>query len=171
MLRFRLYFDKDEEQVWLKEMCLKGWGFKKFFLGFYTFEECEPGEYNYQIDLLDNWNGDKKNFASFMEESGVEVVGQWYRWVFIRKKASNGPFEMYTDLESKIAQYNRIRNFFTVALLIEIVCFIIIFNVAIKGGSLLVWILTVLIGIIISAFLKILWKCKDKVKELKRVDK
>lgn len=102
MTKFRLYYDKDAEESWLNTMSRKGWAFKKFFLGFYSFEECEPGEYNYQIDILNSWNGDKTDFASFMEESGVEVISQWYRWVYIRKKASDGPFEMYTDIESKI---------------------------------------------------------------------
>ncbi|MDF2520653.1 MAG: hypothetical protein K0R84_1281, partial [Clostridia bacterium] len=89
MLKFKMYFDKDVEEIWLKEMSNKGWAFKRFFLGFYTFEACEPGEYNYQIDLLDNWSGEKEDYASFMEQSGVEVISQWYRWVYIRKKASD----------------------------------------------------------------------------------
>ncbi len=28
MLKFKLYYDKDEEEDWLKEMSLDGWGFK-----------------------------------------------------------------------------------------------------------------------------------------------
>ena len=68
MLKFKLYYDKDAEEDWLKEMCLNGWAFKKFFLGFYTFEKCEPGEYNYQIDLLDSWSGEKDDYAAFMEK-------------------------------------------------------------------------------------------------------
>lgn len=34
MVKFRLLFDKDEEVRWLNEMANKGWGFKKFVLGF-----------------------------------------------------------------------------------------------------------------------------------------
>jgi hypothetical protein len=163
-----MYFDKDAEEVWLKEMSLKGWAFKKFFLGFYIFEECEPGEYNYQIDLLDNWKGDKKDFATFMEESGVEVISQWYRWVYIRKKASDGPLEMYTDSESKIAQYNRIKKFFRLGLLVEIVCFMVEINAAIRTGSSLIWLLTVFIGIIALTFLQMVWKCNWKIEQLKQ---
>ena len=51
MVKFRLYYDKDKEQDWLMEMVNRGWAVKKFFLGFYTFEPCEPGEYIYQIKL------------------------------------------------------------------------------------------------------------------------
>lgn len=79
MKKVRFYLDKDEEQVWIQEMANKGWALKSFCLGVYTFEPCEAGEYIYQIDLLDNWNGDKRNFADFMSEMDVEVVSQWYR--------------------------------------------------------------------------------------------
>ncbi len=167
MKKFRLYFDKDEEANWLNEMSMEGWAFKKFFLGVYTFEACEPGEYNYQIDLLNNWNGDKKDFASFMEESGVEVISQWYRWVFIRKKSSDGPLEMYTDEESKIAQYTRIKNFFSVALLIEVICFLVEVSCAIQADNNMFWGFVLFLGMIVLVFLKMVWKCKWKIQQLK----
>lgn len=167
MLKFKLYYDKDEEENWLKEMSLKGWAFKKFFLGVYTFEPCEPGEYNYQIDLLDNWSGDKDNYSSFMEDAGVEVIGQWWRWVYLKKKAIDGPFEMYTDVESKIAQYKRIGNFFKIFTIIEIICFLMEFTATINTGYYTFGIFTVLLGMISLAMLRIVWKCKLKVQQLK----
>lgn len=166
MKKFRLFFDKDEEEIWLKEMSVKGWAFKKFFLGVYNFEACEPGEYNYQIDLLNNWNGDKNDFTSFMADSGVEVVSQWYRWVYIRKKSSEGPFEMYTDQESKISQYRRIKKFFFVALIIEIICFFMELNAAIQTKSTMMWAFVVLLGVIVITLLRIFWKCKWKIQQL-----
>lgn len=168
MLKFRLYFDKDTEEVWINGMSTKGWAFKKFVLGFYTFAECEPNEYNYQIDLLDNWNGDKEAFASFMAESGVEVISQWYRWIYIRKKATDLPFEMYTDVDSKIAQYTRIKKFFTVGLCVEIACFMTEINAAIHAESTLFWIITALVGVAVLAFLRMVWKCKWKIEQLQR---
>jgi len=165
MLKFKLYYDKDEEEDWLKKMCLNGWAFKKFFLGFYTFEKCEPGEYNYQIDLLHSWNGRKGDYADFMEDTGVKVIAQWWRWVYLQKKASDGPFEMYTDVQSKITQYNKIKNFFKVALIIEIICFFMELFATINTGSYLFGIFTALIGAISLAILKIVWKCKWKIKQ------
>ncbi|HBV87158.1 DUF2812 domain-containing protein [Desulfosporosinus sp.] len=168
MLKFKLFYDKDAEEDWLKEMSLNGWAFKKFFLGVYTFEPCEPGEYNYQIDLLDNWNGNKDDYARFMEDMGVEVISQWWRWVYLRKKAADGPFEMYTDAQSKIAHYTKIMKFFQIALVLEIVCFIIELMAVIKTGDVFFGILTGVIGIIALALLKIVWKCKWKIDQLKR---
>lgn len=168
MVKFKLYLDKDSETDWINKMSQKGYAFKKFFLGFYTFEECEPGEYIYQIDLLQNWNGDKEEFTSFMEDSGVEVISQWYRWVFICKKASDGPFEMYTDVESKVGQYSRIKKFFMVGLGVESVCLLVELNSAIRTEELFIWGFVILIGFIVLAFLKGVWKCSWKIEQLKR---
>jgi len=168
MKKIRLFYDKDAEQDWLNRLSLQGWALDNYFLGVYTFVPCEPGEYIYQIDLLDNWSGDKKDFAAFMEDSGVEVVDQWYRWVFLRKKAADGPFEMYTDAESKISQYNRVINFFRIALIVEVICFFIEINAAIHTGNALLWFFTILLGLIVLAILRIVWKCKWKIEELNR---
>jgi hypothetical protein len=167
MLKFKLYYDKDEEENWLNKMCLNGWAFKKFFLGFYIFDKCEPGEYNYQIDLLDSWNGEKDDYADFMEDAGVKVIGQWWRWVYLQKKALDGPFEMYTDAESKIAQYNKIMNFFKVALVIEVICFLMELFATINAGSYIFGIFTALLAVISIGMLKIIWKCKWKIEQYK----
>lgn len=168
MKKFKLYYDKDEEQDWLQKMALDGWALKNFFLGVYTFVPCEPGEYIYQIDLLDNWSGDKNDFAAFMEDSGVEVVSQWYRWVYLRKKANDGPFEMYTDIESKIDQYNRIKKFFQVILIVEVICFFIEIIAAVNTGNPTFWFFTILLGSFVLAFLRVVWKCSWKIEQLKR---
>lgn len=167
MLKFKLYYDKDSEEDWLKKMCLDGWAFKKFFFGFYTFEKCEPGEYNYQIDLLDNWNGKKHDYEAFMNDTGVEVICQWWRWVYLQREASAGSFEMYTDTDSKIIQYNKIKNFFKIFLILEIFCFFIELLATIDAGSFVFGMFTILLAIFCLAFLKIIWKCNWKIEQYK----
>lgn len=135
---------------------------------FYTFEPCEPGEYNYQIDLLDNWNGNKSDYASFMEELGVEVIDQWWRWVYLRKKAADGPFEMYTDAESRINLYRKIINLFKAFLVIEAICCFMELTATIRTGNFVFGIFTVLLGAITLAILNVFWKCKWKIEQLKR---
>lgn len=168
MKKFRLYYDKDKEEEWLMEMSNQGWAFKSFFLGVYTFKPSESGEYIYQIDLLDDWSGDNKDFSEFMEDSGVEVVSQWYRWVYLRKKAADGPFEMYTDVESKIMQYKKMEKFFTVVLIIEFIVLIIEFMAAIHTGKIAFMIITIVIGLIIFIILHNLLKCKEKIRKLEK---
>jgi hypothetical protein len=171
MLKFKLYYDKDAEEDWLRKMSLNGWAFKKFFLGFYTFVPCESGEYNYQIDLLDNWSGNKADYASFMEDLGVEVIDQWWRWVYLRKKAVDGPFKMYTDARSKIALYSKIKNFFKIFLVLETLCFFMELAATISTGNFMYGIFTILLGAISLAMLKIVWKCKWKIEQLKHEER
>ena len=103
-----------------------------------------------------------------MSEMDVEVVSQWYRWVFLRKRAENGPFEMYTDIESKIEQYKRIKGFLTAGLVIELICFLQELNVAIKLREFEIWAATALIGMLVLGLLRVVWKCQWKIKQLKQ---
>ncbi len=43
-----------------------------------------------------------------MEEAGAEHVSSILRWVYFRKKASEGPFDLYSDLDSRIRHYGKI---------------------------------------------------------------
>ena len=117
LIRWKLYFDKDIEQEWLNEMAEKGWSMSAFFAGRYTFERTQPGEYLYQVELLSQKMGEKRRYLSFLrEEMGVEIVQEWGVWVFLRKKASEGSFELYTDYQSKAEHYGKIaRMFFAVS--------------------------------------------------------
>jgi hypothetical protein len=165
---FKLYFDKDLEEQWINEMAIKGWALDKFFLGYYTFSPCKPGEYTYQIDLLDNWVGDRENFSSFMEEVGVEVVSQWYRWVYLRKLACDGTFEMYTDTESKIKQYRRMMHFFMVGAFLESLCLWVEINSSFQLQHPLIWGFTLLIAMLLLVFIHVIFKCRWKIQQLKK---
>lgn len=122
MIRFKLYLDKDAETNWLNEMSEKGWAFKSFFAGFYTFEKCEEGRYVYQIDFGEKLFKVSDEYREFMKEAGIEIVQTWGWWVILRKPASEGEFELYTDVESSIEHYSKIRRMFKIATVIEIIC-------------------------------------------------
>lgn len=169
MVKFRLYYDKDVETDWLNKMCGKGWAFKNFFLGFYTFEKCEPGEYNYEIDLLDNPT-DKDEYEAFMEDANVKVVSQWWKWVYLRKNASEGPFELYTDAESKLSHYSKIKNFFQVAFIIELFCIFTQLSVIFETRSYLQGIFIGLLSLIALALFRMILKCKKKIEQYKYGD-
>ena len=120
MIRFRLYYDKDRETEWLNEMAADGWALKSFFAGFYKFEPCEKGEYIYQIDLGDELYSVSDEYRELMGELGVEIVVLWCFWIILRKRAEDGPFELYTDVDSKIEHYRKIRRMFKVVTVIEL---------------------------------------------------
>jgi hypothetical protein len=121
MVKYRYYIDKDKEEKWLNQMADNGWALQNFAYTRYTFAPCVPGEYSYQIDMLDNWAGESTDFEAFMAEMDIQLVTRWWRWVYLQKKCADGPFEMYTDVESQIAQYKRIRNFFKIMSLFMII--------------------------------------------------
>ena len=102
--------DYEKEEDWLNLMSAEGLAFSKFVLGRYTFTECKPGEYIYRIELLNNLprSSESKKYLNFLAESGVEHVYSWARWVYLRKKADDGPFDMYSDTESLLRHYRRI---------------------------------------------------------------
>jgi hypothetical protein len=106
-------------------------------------------------------------YSAFMEDTDVKVISQWWRWVYLQKMASDGPFEMYSDVESKITQYNKIKNFFKVALIIEVICFFVEGMATITTGSYVFGIFTALLAVICFAMTQIIWKCKWKIEQYK----
>ncbi len=122
MKKFRMYWDTVKETEWLNSMAREGWNVTGFNMGFYTFEKCEPGEYQYQIDTSDGlWKCSKK-YRDFMESVGVEIVCCWGVWVVLRKKTADGNFELYSDDESKLDHLYKILNIYKIVMLIEIGC-------------------------------------------------
>ena len=101
-------------------MAADGWALKSFFAGFYKFEPCEKGEYIYQIDLGDELYSVSDEYRELMGELGVEIVVLWGFWIILRKRAEDGPFELYTDVDSKIEHYRKIRRMFKVVTVIEL---------------------------------------------------
>ncbi len=167
MIKFRLYYDKDKEQVWLNEMVEKGWAVEHFFLGFYTFAPCKPGEYIYQLDMLNNWAGERADYQEFMSELKIETVTQWWRWVYLRKKSADGPFELYTDPESMIAQYTRIRNFFKVFVIVELLLLFFELFVFLKTGEIWSLLASMMLGVFTWVLIRTAIKCNQKIIELR----
>ena len=101
-------FDKEEQ--WLNEMAAKGLALIGTGFCRYDFEDCAPGEYQVRLELLENQpaHAESQKYIGFIEETGAEQVGQFLRWVYFRKKTATGPFDLYSDLESRIKHLKRI---------------------------------------------------------------
>ena len=117
----KAYWNPDKEQQWINELAAKGLSLSDYSWCRYVFEETEPGKYIYQIELLENKPGNPESelYLHFLEDAGVEIVAIYMRWVFLRKKAADGPFAIYSDCESKIQHLNRLKNFWTGLLVLE----------------------------------------------------
>lgn len=157
MIKFRLYFDKDKETDWINKMSEEGYAMTGFFAGFYWFEKCEPGKYVYQIDFGEKLFAVSNNYREFMQETGIEIVQTWGYWIILRKLASEGEFQLYTDVDSSIEHYTKIRTMFKVVSIIELIGFFMELVWAMEGNPWAVafmFILAVLTVVMMNATFK-----------------
>ena len=47
-------------------------------------------------------------YVSFMQETGAEFIGDVVGWQYFRKKAELGPFDIFSDIDSRIQHLDRI---------------------------------------------------------------
>ena len=161
MIRFKLYYDKDKETVWLTKVASEGWALKSFFAGFYKFEPCEKGEYIYQIDF----GAVSEEYRELMQELDVEIVVLWGCWIILRKRAADGPFELYTDVDSEIEHYRKIRRMFKVATIIELlVLFMEIYAGMIGEG--IGWVFALLISLFVLACADAVFRTNEVIARL-----
>ena len=99
----------DKEEKWLNEMAAKGFALTGVGLCRFEFEDCAPGENNIRMEMLKNsiTHPESHKYIRFLEETGVEHVGTIYRWVYFRKKSGKAPFDLFSDIDSRIRHLNR----------------------------------------------------------------
>ncbi len=99
-----LVWNYDKEEEWLNEMAMNGWTLTAVGFCNYTFVKTEPGEYSIRMEMRPHDDG----YMEFLRENDVEYVGRVLQWHYYRKKASLGPFELYSDIDSRIQHLDRI---------------------------------------------------------------
>ena len=102
-------WDFDKEDQWLNEMALSGWVLDSVGFCKYNFVRCEPGEYTVRLEMHDQ----DDEYVAFMEETGAEYIGRMVKWIYFRKKAVDGPFEIFSDIDSKISHLDSIGKMLT----------------------------------------------------------
>ena len=103
---FKAFFvwDFEKEEQWLNTMAQSGWVLDRVGFCIYHFTACEPGEYTVRLEMHNHDDA----YISFMQETGAEYIGGVFQWIFFRKKTQYGQFELFSDLDSKIAHLRRI---------------------------------------------------------------
>lgn len=100
----------EEEEKWLSDMARNGWNLVGVnFLLQYVFEKGNAGEYIYKLDLPDNLEHgmDESAYCNFLAECGIEVVCKQKQWLYLRKRAADGPFAEKDDLVAKLQMTNK----------------------------------------------------------------
>jgi hypothetical protein len=108
----KAFFNYEKEEKYLNEMAVKGLALTDYSWCRYVFQDCRKGEYFYRIELLDQQpdHPESIDYIKFMEETGAECIALYKRWVYFRRKAEDGPFDIYSDAESKIRHYKKVNR-------------------------------------------------------------
>ena len=94
----------EKEERWLNSMAQSGWVLTKVGFCTYHFASCQPGEYTVRLEM----HAQDRDYLSFMEDIGAEYVGRMAQWVYFRRKAELGQFDLFSDLDSKIGHLRKI---------------------------------------------------------------
>jgi hypothetical protein len=130
-------WDFEKEEKWLNEMSAKGMQLVSVGLFKYVFEEGTPGEYVYRIELLDEWptHPESMSYIHFMEDTGAEHIASLMRWVYFRKKAGMQPFDLFSDIDSRINHMKKVLWLIACVIPLEIMAICINMPAAINGYS------------------------------------
>lgn len=103
-------WDFDKEEAWYNEMAAKGYNLSYIRPFQYYFQTGTPGEYIYRQELLDHLpsHPESESYIQFMEETGVELVCTYQRWAIFRRKAEDGAFDLFSDLDSRLKHLKRV---------------------------------------------------------------
>ena len=115
-------WDFEKEEKWLNEMAAKGLLLVSVGFGKYIFEDCDPGTYTIRLEMLEHTpsHAESQQYIKFMEETGATYLGSLLRWVYFKKKTSEGVFDIYSDRDSRIKHLNRILTLNGVLIFIEL---------------------------------------------------
>ncbi len=118
---YKIFWNYEKEEKWLNGYSARGLALVDYCWIRYVFEDSMPGEYIYRIQLLRNLasHPQSRKYIEFVEETGAECVATYLRWVYFRKRSADGPFELYSDITSKIRHYKMVRAFWAALAVLE----------------------------------------------------
>ena len=102
-------WDFEKEDRWLNAMAQSGWVLDSVGFCTYHFKRCEAGEYAVHTEM----HAVDSEYVAFMAETGAEYVGRMMAWVYFRKKTADGPFDLFSDIDSRIGHLDRIGKMLT----------------------------------------------------------
>ena len=164
----------DKEEKWLNEMAAKGLALVSVGACRYDFEDCAPGSYQVRLELLDNLPSHPEShcYIRFLEETGVEHVGTLLRWVYFRKQSTDAPFDLFSDIDSRIRHLNRMLWILGVLFgmnLINVANLLVQFITWEYSGTLVIVIVCALLLLLITyGFVRIMLK-KNRLKRERRL--
>ncbi len=111
--RFYSVADYEKEEAFLNEMARAGWNLTAVGFCRYIFRRGNEGEYIYKLDMVERTESDevKESYFNFLTDCGIRVVGEVKDWIYLQKRASDGPFDTKNDTYTKLRQINKVYSF------------------------------------------------------------
>ena len=109
--------ERIEEQA--NRMAKEGWLLEKFGSLFSTYRRGRAGEYEYRVQVKEA-GMDRLTYVAELAEFGIEEVGGVGDLLVLRKKSDGTPFELYSDLDSRIAQQKKAVRYLRAGLLLSL---------------------------------------------------
>ena len=111
--RFYTVADYEKEEAFLNEMARAGWNLSAVGFCRYIFRRGIPGEYIYKLDMVERTESDevKESYFNFLTDCGIRVVGEFKEWIYLQKRAADGPFDTKNDTYAKLRQLNKVYSF------------------------------------------------------------
>ena len=101
----------EEMERYLNEMAHEGWQCCAIVRNELRFVRGAQAEYIYRVQYFyESRDGEKDDYLRTLGETGVALVGEYGEALILRKKTSDGAFELYSDLDSKIAALEKRRS-------------------------------------------------------------
>ncbi|MDR0592308.1 MAG: DUF2812 domain-containing protein [Bifidobacteriaceae bacterium] len=103
----------DPTERWLNEQAAQGWAVVDCGPLRYGFERTEPGQYCVRCEFLPRpyFAPDMQDYLTALVDSGAEVVAVAQdQFLIVRRRAALGPFELFSDLDARIAYADRFRT-------------------------------------------------------------
>lgn len=101
----------EEMERYLNKMSHEGWQCCEIVRDELRFVRGEQDEYIYRVQYFyESRDGEKKDYLRTLGETGAALVGEYGEVLILRKKTADGAFELYSDLDSKIAALEKRRS-------------------------------------------------------------
>ncbi len=164
------YWNYLKEEQWLNEMSNCGLAMTSYTWCRYVFEDAQKGEYIYRIELMEHnaTHPESLKYIEFLEGTGVEFLSSYMHWAYFRKKAADGPFELYTDFDSKIKHFRRVFWLWTVLTILEYFAGIGNIVIGFIETSLTNLVLGMFVTALGVAFTMLAWQIRLKISQLKK---
>ena len=99
----KYYIDHEKVEKWLNDEAAKDWNLVETNGIDFYFSDEEPEKYTYRvINLGIKGKSDNAEFMELLKFEKIDCLERIGSTCYLRKKDSDGPFELFSDLDSKI---------------------------------------------------------------------